>query len=90
MATITDQQPIEVAPRREAPLGGWGAVPGTSGPPKREKAFLARLAGRVVEFLTEAGFPALGPRHPGSVSTREKAELEMERARTSAYFLGPF
>ena len=90
MATTTAQQPIEVAPRNEAPLGTWVAVPDISGSSKPKMALLARFAERVVESLMEAGSPTLGSRHPGSISTREKAELALERARASGYFVGPF
>ena len=90
MATTTALQPIEVAPRSEAPLGVWAAVPGISGPSKRKMAFLARLAERFVESLTDAGFPTLGSRHSRSLSTREKAELEMERTWANAYCMRPF
>ena len=90
MATTTAQQPLEVATRNEAPFGAWVAVPGISGASNSKMAFLARLAERVVESLTETGFPVLGSRHPGSVSTRVKAELAKERACASAYFMGPF
>ena len=88
MATTTAQQPIEVAPRSKAPLGAWVAVPGISGPSKRNSAFLARLAENVMESLTEVGLPTLGSRHPGSFSTREKAPIGRERIWASAYFMG--
>ena len=88
MATTTAQQPLEVAPWNEAPLGASVAVPSISGPSKRKMAFLARLVGRVVEFFPEIGFPALGARPPGSVPTKEKTELEMERTWARAYFMG--
>ena len=90
MATRTAQMPPGVAPRSEAPLGGWVAVAGISGPSNSKMAFLVRLAERIVESLTEVGFPALGSRDPGSVSTREKADLEKEKAWASGYLFGPF
>jgi len=90
MASITDHKFLEFAPLSKAPLGGWAAVTWISGPSNNRMAFLARLARRVVESLTEAGFPVLGARHPDSVSTREKADLEKERVWASAYLVGPF
>ncbi len=98
MVTTTHHQPLEVAPWNVEPLVAWVAVPGIPGPPKRKMAFLARFVGRVVQFFPEIGFPELGARNPGSVSPGsvspgsvsivEKAELEKERAWTSAYFMG--
>ena len=88
MATITTQQPLELAPWNEAPLGAWVALPDISGPSRPKMAFLAHLVGRVVESLTEAGFPVLGSRHPGSVSTGEKAQIGRERIWVRAYFMG--
>jgi len=88
MAIITAQQPLVVAPWSEAPLGTGVAVLDISGPSERKMAFLARLVGRVVEFFPEIGFPALGSLHPGSVSTREKAQIGRERTWVRAYFMG--
>ena len=79
MATTTAQQHLDFAPWSEAPLGAWVAAPDDSRPPERKMPFLARLGERFVESLTEVGFPALGSRHSGSLSSRGKAELEMER-----------
>ncbi len=90
MATTTAQRPPEVAPRSEAPLGDWVAVTDNSRPSNSKIAFLARLAERIVESLTDVGFPVLGSRHPDSVSSREEADLEKERAWASGYFVGPF
>ena len=90
MATTTAQRALQIAPRSEAPLGARVAVTGISGPSNSKIALLSRLAERMVESLTEVGFPALGSRHPNSVSSREKADLEKERAWASGYFVGPF
>jgi len=90
MASITAHKFLEVAPRSKTPLGAWAAVAWISGPSNSKMAFLARLAERVVDSLTEAGFPVLGARHPDSVSTREKTDLDNERAWASAYLVGPF
>ena len=90
MATTTAQQPLDFAPWSEAPRGTWVAAPDNSGPPKRKMAFLARLAGRVVEFFPEIGFPALGSLLSDSLSTRGKAELETEKTCANAYCMGPF
>ena len=90
MAIITAQRSLEVAPWSEAPLGAWVAAPDNSRPPKRKMAFLARLAGRVVVFFPEIGFPALGSHHSESLSTRGKAELETEGTWANAYCIGPF
>ena len=87
MAT-TAQQPLEVAPWSAAPLGAWVAVPGISGTSKPQVDFLARLAGRMVEFFSGFGFPELGSRHPGPVSRTEKADREKDMAWASAYFMG--
>ena len=76
MARTTAQQPLDIAPRIEAPCGTGVAVLDISGPSERKMPFLARLAGRVVEFFPEIGFPALGSNHSESLSTRGKAELE--------------
>ncbi|MCI0859298.1 MAG: hypothetical protein J4N81_11225 [Chloroflexi bacterium] len=79
MATTTAQQHLDFAPWSEAPCGTGVAVLDISGPSERKMPFLARLAGKVVEFFPEIGFPALGSHHSESLSTRGKAELEMER-----------
>ena len=86
MATQTAERSLEVvlfsevAPITESPEAG---IPGLK---KRKSALFANVADALARVFLATDSPALGSRHPSSISPTSRAEMEKDMAWTKAYW----
>lgn len=74
----------EVIPTIESPEAG------TPGLKKRKPMLFASVADALARAFLATDSPALGSRHPSSISPTNRTQNAKEMAWTKAYLLGPF